>query len=375
MYYIILAICLVLILHILFFHKKRKTQQNIEKTEEIVIDSSDSKGEDAAEPEKAEPEKKESDMEESESSEKEETENKETLEKEETNSESESFADEDGKKDVTKAVKDAFEAGISELEDAADVMDEKITKKTDEAIENAKEKIEKVKADLKDESEKIDSDVDEAVSDAKEAIEKIKSGSILDKVADALKEVKDVLTETNVTELEPTMENAEKIKDAFVSIDVETTGIGAKDNNITGMAAVKFIDGELVSSYACQIKGFAGEGEEEKEDAVEIREGLKGFLKFIKADGVETYPIVTHFSKFAMTFITKELTENKLPANISYLDIRKLSKQINPDFENHKLNTLSEYYKIPDHNGNDAVSDSKAIGQIFLAMIEKNEAE
>ena len=370
MYYIILAICLVLILLILFFHKKRKTQQNIEKPEEIVIDSSESKGEDAAEPEK-----KESDKDEPEISEKDETKTKETLEKEETNSESESFADEDGKKDVTEAVKDAFEAGISELEDAADAMDEKITKKTDETIENAKEKIEELKSRVNEEAEKFDSDVDEAVSDAKETIEKIKSGSILDKAADALKEAKEFLVETNITEIEPTMENAEKIKDAFVSIDVETTGIGAKDNNITGMAFVKFIDGEPVSSYACQIKGFAGEGEEEKDDAVEIKEALKEFLKFINKEGEGTYPIVTHFSNYAMAFLIKELTENKLLAKISYLDIRKLSKQINPDFENHKLNTLSEYYKIPDHNGNDAVSDSKAIGQIFLAMIEKNEAE
>ncbi|MBQ6518738.1 MAG: 3'-5' exonuclease [Anaerolineaceae bacterium] len=230
--------------------------------------------------------------------------------------------------------------------------------------------LEENKAKLNSAAEKASTEAEEAKSEVKNFAEKARDIFEESKkahaaaVSDIVKSAVD--TEgTLFVELAASDKEAQEIKNGFVSIDVETTGIDAKSNDITAIAAVKYIDGIKVDAFYTDIKP----SDVEESNDPDIKDALDKFFDFLKHDG-KTLPIVTHFSRFAMNFLKRKSEENKIPVKASYFDICKLSKIIDPELEDRKLNTLSAHYKIEGHDSNDAVSDAAAVGEIFLKMTE-----
>lgn len=281
-------------------------------------------------------------------------------------------------KDAGESIKEDFRTAISRLEDEADKFDKdleagltEIKESTSKIADSAAEAVEEKKSDISDVTEEISEKISEEANKKKEEAENFaeKALNVFEEgkkaQAEAVSEIVKSVTgpkEALFVELAANEKNAKEIRSGFVSIDVETTGIDANSNEITSIAAVKYVDGIKVDAFFTNVK--ANEEESENPD---IKQALNMFCEFLKHDG-KTLPIVTHFSRFALNFLKKKSEENNIGVKATYFDIHKLSKSINPDLEDHKLNTLSKHYNIEGHEGNDAVSDAAAVGEIFIKM-------
>ena len=283
-------------------------------------------------------------------------------------------------KEAGESIKEDFRNAIGRLEDEADKFDKdleagltEIKESTSKIADSAAEAVEEKKAYLSDAAEEISEKISEEANKKKEKAENFaeKALNVFEEgkkaQAEAVSEIVKLVAdpkETLFVELTANEKNAKDIRNGFVSIDVETTGIDANSNEITSIAAVKYVDGIKVDAFFTNVK--ANEEESENPD---IKQALNMFCEFLKHDG-KTLPIVTHFSRFALNFLKKKSEENNIGVKATYFDIHKFSKSINPDLEDHKLNTLCAHYDIKDHEGNDAVSDAAAVGEIFIKMTE-----
>lgn len=96
------------------------------------------------------------------------------------------------------------------------------------------------------------------------------------------------------------------------------------------------------------------------------REAVKAFLEF---SGKRM--LVAHNANFDISFISRVAAENGIPFNNPYLDTVALSRFINSDVSNHKLDTLARYYKLGGFDHHKADADTEMLARIFACMAEK----
>ncbi len=162
----------------------------------------------------------------------------------------------------------------------------------------------------------------------------------------------------------------------MVVFDIETTGLSNRTAKIIEIGAVKikagniidrfdiFVDPEcpipeeitrLTSITDTDVKGAPREGE-----AVEM------FLKFA-GDRL----LIAHNANFDIGFIRVAAERNGIPFNNAYLDTLGLSKYVNPELKNHKLDTIVEHYNIGEFHHHRASDDAEVLARIFIKMLER----
>ena len=67
--------------------------------------------------------------------------------------------------------------------------------------------------------------------------------------------------------------------------------------------------------------------------------------------------------------------ELKIPFANTYIDTVALSRYLNPELKNHKLDTLAKYFLLGDFNHHRACDDAYILGLIFRKMTEKLHGE
>ena len=170
--------------------------------------------------------------------------------------------------------------------------------------------------------------------------------------------------------------NAKFSEDTFVIFDIETTGLTPNKCGITEIGAVKIKEGEIIEEFNTyvnpqmpipeEITRLTGISDETVKDAPEIKEALKKFFDF-----VGNYMLIAHNASFDMGFVKKYAADCKYQFNNPYLDTLAMSRNINKDLKNHKLNTLVEFYGIEDFTHHRASDDARALAVIFLNMVEQ----
>ena len=289
---------------------------------------------------------------------------------------------------------------MDSISEKAEAIDKEIDKEVNSVLTDAKDAGENMKEEIKDainrledDVEKFDKELEGELTEVKENADKFaaaaaeevnkkgeESVNFVEKARDVFEEGKKAQSEVvnnlvkSVTDPKETLfieltaneKNAKEIRNEFVSIDIEATGIDANSNEITGIAAVKYINGTKTDAFFTNVK--TNDSQEESSDP-DIRKALNMLFDFSQNEG-KALPIVTHYTRYALNSLKKKSEENNIGVKATYFDIYKLSKSINPDFEDHKLNTLSSHYGLVGHESNDAVSDAAAVGEIFLKMTE-----
>jgi len=166
----------------------------------------------------------------------------------------------------------------------------------------------------------------------------------------------------------------------FVVFDIETTGLSPSSCKITEIGAVKISGGKVIDRFETfvdpempipkNITDLTGITDEMVKGAPKDFEAVKAFLDF--ADGSI---LIAHNATFDISFIRKVADDNRIPFTNAYLDTVALSRYVNPDLKNHKLDTIADYYRLGEFNHHRASDDAYMLANIFFCMVDKLKEE
>ncbi|WNR46682.1 PolC-type DNA polymerase III [Paenibacillus roseipurpureus] len=178
----------------------------------------------------------------------------------------------------------------------------------------------------------------------------------------------------------PIVMNAQDIdlkQATYVIFDVETTGLSVTNNRIIELAGVKMQDGKEIDRFATfinphekipyNIQQLTNINDDMVKDAPDIEEELPKFVEFI-GDCV----LVAHNARFDMGFLQANLKRMNLPeVTNAVLDTLELARFLFPSMKNHRLNTLSDKFKVSLDNHHRAIDDSIALGYVLYHLINE----
>ncbi|SDW26664.1 PolC-type DNA polymerase III [Paenibacillus sp. CF384] len=161
----------------------------------------------------------------------------------------------------------------------------------------------------------------------------------------------------------------------YVVFDVETTGLSVVNNKIIELAGVKMHEGKEIDRFSTfinphedipyHIQQLTNITNEMVEDAPELGPKIHEFIDFI-GDAV----LVAHNARFDMGFLNAACKLHGLPeVKNPVLDTLEFARFLHPTMKNHRLNTLSDKYKISLENHHRAIDDSIALGGVLFGLI------
>ncbi|WP_127580686.1 PolC-type DNA polymerase III [Paenibacillus koleovorans] len=171
---------------------------------------------------------------------------------------------------------------------------------------------------------------------------------------------------------------AAELKSAtYVVFDIETTGLSVISNKIIELAGVKMQDGKVIDKFETfidpheKIPYHITQLTHITDDMVagqpELEDMLPKFVDFV-GDAV----LVAHNARFDMGFIQANLkTMGQPPLPNPVLDTLEMARLLFPSLKNHRLNTLTEKFKVSLDNHHRAVEDSKALGEVLFHMVKE----
>lgn len=162
----------------------------------------------------------------------------------------------------------------------------------------------------------------------------------------------------------------------FVVFDLETTGAKAPPCRITEIGAYRVRNGKVAEEFHTLVNpetsippfitSLTGISQDMVKDSPVFRDVASKFLEFI-GDSV----LVAHNARFDMGFLNHEIGrvyEDYRMWNPSLCTVQ-LSRKLLPDIENHKLNTVANYFSIELLNHHRANDDAKATAHIFVNLL------
>lgn len=162
----------------------------------------------------------------------------------------------------------------------------------------------------------------------------------------------------------------------FTAIDIETTGFDPQYDSIIELGAVRYRDGVPVAYYDQLINpGFSIDGfisdltgitNEMLSEAPQIEDVLQGYLDFIGED-----VLVGHNVNFDINFLYDNCINNALsPIKNDFVDTMRISKRINKDWENHKLDTLIKNFSLQERKAHRADDDAALTAECYLRLVQ-----
>lgn len=174
--------------------------------------------------------------------------------------------------------------------------------------------------------------------------------------------------------------NAVFLEDSFVVFDIETTGLSPQTCAITEIGAVRYKRGKVGEKFSSfvnprvpipeEIVKLTGITDEMVKDADPIEVVLPKFLEFVGND-----ILVAHNASFDISFIRAAAEKCNLEFSPCFIDTVPMSRGINPDLKNHKLDTVANYFKLGNFDHHRAFEDAHMLALIFDAMGKKMKAE
>ena len=168
--------------------------------------------------------------------------------------------------------------------------------------------------------------------------------------------------------------------DEMVVFDIETTGLSNRTCKIIEIGAVKIKGGEIIDRMdifvdpECpipeEITRLTSITDDMVSGAPKEKEAVEKFLEF--ADG---RMLIAHNANFDVGFIRVAAERNSIPFENAFLDTVGLSKYVNPELKNHKLDTIVNHYKIGDFHHHRADDDAEVLAKIFVIMLERLKSE
>ena len=161
--------------------------------------------------------------------------------------------------------------------------------------------------------------------------------------------------------------------DEMVVFDIETTGLSNRTCKIIEIGAVKIRAGEVIDKMdlfvdpeepiPAKITELTSITEEMVRGAPKEEEAVRAFLAFAGND-----LLIAHNANFDVGFIRVACERHGIEFSNAYLDTVGLSKYVNPELKNHKLDTIAEHYRLGDFHHHRASDDAQTLARIFFVM-------
>ena len=168
--------------------------------------------------------------------------------------------------------------------------------------------------------------------------------------------------------------------DEMVVFDLETTGLSNRTSKIIEIGAVKIKNGEIIDTLdifvdpECQIPpeitDLTSITDEIVKGAPKEKEAMEIFFNFVGDD-----LLIAHNANFDVGFIRVAAERQGIPFSNTFLDTVGLSKYVNPELKNHKLDTIAKHYKLEDFHHHRASDDAATLARIFFVMQERLRSE
>lgn len=165
--------------------------------------------------------------------------------------------------------------------------------------------------------------------------------------------------------------------DEYISFDLETTGLNPEKDQITEIAACRFVNGEFTEEYTTlinpgipipkNITTLTGISNKMVEESPSINDVLPEFLEFVGST-----PLVAQNINFDYSFITKNLSTERSPLLDNPLyDTLSLARGFIYFHNSFNLGSLCDYYGIKIENAHRAGADALCTGKLFAYLIQE----
>ena len=175
-------------------------------------------------------------------------------------------------------------------------------------------------------------------------------------------------------------EQGQDFNGSFVVFDLETTGIGARSNQIIEIGAVKVVNRQITEHFSSfvnpkrpipyNIEQLTGINDSMVLDAPEIREVLPAFLDFCEGS-----VMVAHNADFDIGFIHQKAKELGIDVDFTVIDTVAMSRALLPQLRRYKLDRVAKELGVSLENHHRAVDDAGATAEIFLRLMQRLEAK
>ena len=164
--------------------------------------------------------------------------------------------------------------------------------------------------------------------------------------------------------------------DNYVLVDIETTGLSPRTDEIIEIGAIKVKENKIVDTFDTLLKiddylnpfitKLTGITNDMLEEGIEQQEALEGFVEFA---GNEI--IMGHNVNFDINFIYDKC-ESYLDYYLSndFVDTMRIAKHILPNVRNYKLGTLADYFDVDYRNAHRGLKDVEITYEVYNKMKE-----
>ncbi len=171
----------------------------------------------------------------------------------------------------------------------------------------------------------------------------------------------------------------DSVRECFVAVDVETTGLRPGEDRIIELGAVKFEYGIATKKFESLIKADRPISNEASRinhitenvicNAPTEDEVCKEFIDFLGDAMKGKIFVCAHNANFDMMFITDMFRRRGYAGDIYCLDTLSLSRKIVKGLINYKLNSMAQYFHIINEREHRALADAGVCGNILINLI------
>lgn len=171
----------------------------------------------------------------------------------------------------------------------------------------------------------------------------------------------------------------EEVKERFIAIDVETTGLTPWEDKIVEIGAVLFEYGIPVKSFSTLVNPRKSISESASRvnhitdrmirKAPSEEKVYKEFVEFLGDALYGKIYVCAHNADFDMLFLSEALRRMGYSGDIYCLDTLDLSRKIVKNLSSYKLNSVAKYFEIENKNEHRAKEDAEVSGNILVSLI------
>ena len=172
--------------------------------------------------------------------------------------------------------------------------------------------------------------------------------------------------------------SAEPLDGTFIVFDLETTGLNPASEEITEIAAVRVVEGEIRDSFQtyvnphkpipAEITELTGISDETVADAPDLGKAVPAFLAWA---GEGQYPLVAHNAGFDMGFLRTACQRLGIEREFTSIDTLEMSRLMLPHMHKFKLNILAKELQVGPFEHHRASEDAAVLGRIYVKLLKR----
>ena len=176
-----------------------------------------------------------------------------------------------------------------------------------------------------------------------------------------------------------------KLIEKYIAFDIETTGLSPTEDRIIEVGAAIFENGEVTATYSSLVN--AGRRISSRVTAInnitndmivsaptedEVYEKL---VQFLDNALTEQVIVCAYNAKFDMDFLSESLMRHGYNAQINYVDVLSLTRNVVNGLDNYKQGTVATHFGFDNKNTHRALPDAEVCGKILWKLLPTLEEE